>query len=154
MLRLHPELKGVPVYPTQLMTAVSDLMLFFVAIGLYLFSAPNGVIFIVLVLAHQSFRLMIEPYRFDQFFDNQRKNHTIYFALLILFLIPVPLILGSWLHWIDFFTAAAHPGYSIGQIIGQSNFWFITFYVFILTSVLYGVHGTRLGSIAIRREQV
>jgi len=33
MLRLHPELKGVPVYPTQLMTAVSDLMLFLLQLG-------------------------------------------------------------------------------------------------------------------------
>lgn len=77
MLRMHPELRGVHVHPSQLYTALSHLTAFVVAtVALSLVALPNGALTVFFLVYHGISRLVIERFRGDVFFTEGRNWAT------------------------------------------------------------------------------
>jgi len=64
IIRTNPELKGVPLVPTQLYSAYFDLFLFITSIAIALIHPGNGLISLAFIFLFNTFRIIIQKFRF------------------------------------------------------------------------------------------
>ncbi len=146
IIRTNPELKGVPLVPTQLYSAYFDLFLFVISVAIALIHRGNGLIFLAFIFLFNGFRVTIQRVRFVEKSDLAEfsKIAVLYFAagLIIwvaLFLagggrmVSTPFLVPfTFRSWIQFVVG---PKVMLSLLItGAISFLF------------YGVHGKELGN--------
>jgi prolipoprotein diacylglyceryltransferase len=147
IIRTNPELKNVPLVPTQLYTAYFDLFMFFVFAGIVWIYPADGLISLMFVLLFNGFRIFIQKYRFTEPSDmlNYTRIAAGYFimgltAWLLLFFVsggeliarPLqnPFSVGAWVNFV-----CTAPGMISSMLI-----------IGIVVFAFYGVHGRKLGT--------
>jgi len=147
IMRTNPELRNIPLVPTQLYSAYFDLFMFIVFISITLLYPADGLIALTFVVLFNGFRILIQRYRFTEPSDllNFTGMAILYFVLgliLWLFLFTInggkltaqplqnPFTFAAW----EQFVLAA-PGVMLSMVITG-----------IVTFVFYGLHGRQLGT--------
>jgi prolipoprotein diacylglyceryltransferase len=146
IIRSNPELKGVPLVPTQIYSAYLDLFLFIISVGLALINRGSGLITLAFILLFNGFRVTIQKVRFVEKSDLAGFSTIAIIYLvtglvmwILLFLagggtmvsrpFQVPFTLKSWAHF------TVHIDVMLALLItGTMSFLF------------YGVHGKELGT--------
>lgn len=143
ILRLLPQLKNVPVYPTQLYSSLFNLLLFVLFNFLHLYQVPNGVIAGVFAIFYGLFRFVIEKYREEFNIKIYKLIATLYillgFTLLffVFFILPESLTIPTSIQDFNirfFFNI---------MFRGDLYPWYIV--TFIVSFIYYGVHFKELG---------
>lgn len=147
VIRTNPELRGIPLVPTQLYSAYFDLLLFVVCVILVDIFPADGVVSLVYLFLFNGFRIFIQRYRFTEQSDLMDFSKTAFNYMI-----------GSFILWLFLF------GYQGWQFVERPMQvpWTLTegmVYVFntpgvlvsigvvgIITFLFYGVHGRRLGT--------
>ncbi|MGB5216716.1 MAG: prolipoprotein diacylglyceryl transferase family protein [Smithella sp.] len=147
VIRTNPELRGVPLVPTQLYTAYIDLLMFIifvVAVNIY---PADGLISLIFIFIFNGFRMFIQPYRFTEQSDlmNFKKMAIIYLT-------------GYVLIW---FVAFLVSGATLVQRASEVSFNPVAWAVFVMTTpdvflsiviagiitfLFFGLHGRQLGT--------
>ena len=84
ILRWRPELRSVPVHPTQLYAAGANLLMFLIVGGLLSQPFPDGTIACGFLAWHGLTRLAIEHFRDDIHFREGRNRITLYVAVAMI----------------------------------------------------------------------
>jgi len=147
IIRTNPELKGIPLVPTQLLTAYFDLFLFILFIIIVLNHPGDGWITLTFIVLFNLFRIFIQQFRFKE------KSDLLNFSKIAFFYFFIGLFL-----WISLFLfngggLPAHPF----QVPFTPKEW-AHFHLenprvllsLVITGVMaflfYGVHGKILGN--------
>jgi len=150
VLRNKPHLKGKKLYPTQLMTALFNFLMFFFLMGLMYFDTSDGFVFITFLLINQSGRLWLEYYRDDSIKENERDYLTVLFAVGIV-LLSIFLLILDYYQIVEIIAAPSlGPRQSINQSLQEvflnPNIWKGAISISLIMGILYGIHGKKLGS--------
>jgi prolipoprotein diacylglyceryltransferase len=147
IIRTNPELKGVPLVPTQLYTAYFDLFMFIIFVVIVSIYPADGLITLIFALLFNGFRIVIQKYRFTEQSDvmNFSKTAIVYLALsLLIWLIPFGL------NGFTFISSSLQVPWTMIEYV---KFVFITPKVFIsvilsgvISFLFYGVQGRQLGT--------
>jgi len=150
VLRLFPELKGIPLVPTQLISALFTLLLFFTAILLLSHVSPRaGIVSMFLIIAYSGFRILIERYRLNVVDVNSKQIRNDFYVrvarvilgigivyALILFWLRTPRLSLNTISWPDF-----HPGvYLTTPVYVEVSLALFTIYM-----LAWSVHYKKLG---------
>lgn len=149
VIRSKPHLIGKNLYPTQLMTAFVNLLIFIIAMGLLYIDAPQGMIFLMFIIVHEGARLWLELYRDDMNFDEGRNYSTVYVALTI-FSIGLILLLLHFFNVFSFLTPSIIKPrndlpLSLIDTLSNVNIWLGAFTITAVMGFLLGIHGKELG---------
>jgi prolipoprotein diacylglyceryltransferase len=150
ILRLHPELKGVPVHPAQLYKATANLIMFIIMIILVKQSIPNGVLVVTYLFYHGISRMAFEAFRYDLVHEKKRIWISFKFAWLSITLAIILLFWGSQLDATFFMISPFLYSFSLSTfILFHQTFSGISIMIFIVAFFIflgYGIHGTKLGT--------
>lgn len=83
VIRLHPELKDKPIHPSQLYTALLNLIMFLAGIVIIKISPKPGILASLILIYHAFVRISIESIRGDIFFHSHRNKITLMTSVLI-----------------------------------------------------------------------
>jgi len=147
IIRTNPELRGVPLVPTQLYTAYFDLLIFVIFVVVANIYPADGLISLVFVFIFNGFRMSIQRHRFTEQSDriNFAKMALIYLIVGLLIWLIVFLANGSTLvsrasqvsltpvSWAVFVITT--PGVLLSTII-----------IGVITLLFFGLHGRELGT--------
>jgi prolipoprotein diacylglyceryltransferase len=146
IVRSNPELKGVPLVPTQIYSAYFDLFLFIVSIVLALINRGNGFITLAFIFLFNAFRVTIQRFRFVE------KSDLAGFSKIAILYLVIGLVM-----WVSLFIVNG------GRIVSrpfQAPFTFKAWAQFItridvilsllitgtMSFLFYGIHGKELGT--------
>lgn len=100
VLRLFPELKGIPLFPTQLLSALFSFTLFITAmLWLTFFSPRAGVISTFLIFAYNGFRILIEKYRLNVVDVESKEIRNGFYTRVAQFILGIGVIYLFFLLW-------------------------------------------------------
>jgi hypothetical protein len=143
VLRLHPQLKGIPLVPTQIYSSYANLFMF-ILFTIIAKSLPfDGVIVLLFTFLYNGFRILIEKYRFK----NSGPNYAV---VAVFILIGFLLFLVSY----SFFTShgftyspSQHPisFCNYCRFISNRHVFLPVVIISIVSFFFYGVHGKTLG---------
>lgn len=146
-LRLTPKLKDVPLYPTQILTAVFNLSLFFIFSLMIPFLPFDGFMAFLFLFIYNAFRLWIDRYRYMDYPGRYRITSLIAAAY---FWIGCVAVLGSvaayWGGWIGpAMPFAGAAGGVLRQIAASPENVMVIAMTGVMAFLVYGVHGKTLG---------
>lgn len=143
VLRLHPELAGRPLAPTQLYTAFFNLSLFGILTSLIPMGLPSGSLAGIFLVFHGSFRIYIERWRSDVHFHEGRNYFTALMAGAFIaagcVLLTIRLVGGEWDHQSLAMGEGARKLFQSAPML--TSLGGMAF----LTLLTRGVHGPKLG---------
>jgi prolipoprotein diacylglyceryltransferase len=147
IIRTNPELKGVPLVPTQIITAYFDLLMFVLfALTASIYPA-DGLVTLMFIFLFNGFRISIQKYRFTEQSDLMNFSRT---AILFLF---SGLLFWAFLFGLIGFKFVSWPLQVPWTITGWAEFVFETPGVVmaiviagVIAFLFYGIHGRRLGT--------
>ncbi len=150
VLRAKPELKGLKLYPVQLMTTLIDLCIFLILTILLLLNVYNGVVGILYVFLQQGGRLWIEGYRDDEVVQGKHNWVITAFGLFILAL-PLLLLLIFWEEGYPYLSpsippVAPHIVADFFNTLLSPAIWACVIIFGTAVAFLYGWHGKQIGS--------
>lgn len=151
VLRWRPDLKNIPLHPSQIYTALLHLAFFFIFLFLIKSGIPDGVIMVLFLFYHGLSRIMLENIREDlivaknrkRFFTQNTAYLTIITGIVILsigklitpnFLVRTPFV--NELSFISFVEL-----FSMFPLI-----YIMLFLTFTFLFISYGIHGKILGT--------
>ena len=146
ILRLYPELKDVAIIPTQLYSALFNLILFILFTIIIKLLPLNGSITILFIVLYNLFRIIIESYRFNNDSIKINFKKIAYFYLII----GLILIFIFNKFFINIFKITAFQyNFSIQNYIlfllkNKDALCFIILFTF-LSFIYFGLHGKKLG---------
>lgn len=150
VLRLHPELRGVHIHPSQLYTALSHLAAFAVmTLAISVMVLPNGALTVLFLVYHGISRLVIERYRGDVLFKEGRNWSTYRVAGAFLVAGAFILMFGD-----RFFTSLGSvPGNArllelsaLTVLSGAPSLLLSAVILSVVVFLGFGVHGRKLGT--------
>jgi prolipoprotein diacylglyceryltransferase len=147
IIRTNPELRGVPLVPTQLYTAYFDLLIFIVFVVIANVYPIDGLIALVFVFVFNTFRMSIQRYRFTEQSDlmNYSKMAMIY------------LIIGLLIWLIAFLSNGSTLAFRTSQVSLTPVAWAVfvmttpgvllsTVIAGVIALLFFGLHGRELGT--------
>lgn len=143
VLRLSPELRGIPLVPTQIYSSYANLFMF-ILFTIIARSFPfDGVIALLFIVLYNGFRILIEKYRI--------KSSGPDYAMVAVFMLIGFLL---FLVWYSFFSSKVFSHsplqypislYSYCKFISNRRVFLPVIVVSVVSFLFYGVHGKTLG---------
>jgi prolipoprotein diacylglyceryltransferase len=147
VIRSNPELKDIPLIPTQLYSSYFDLFMFIIFVLSVRIYPTDGLMSIVFLFLFNGFRIFIQRYRFREKsdlidFSSTAISYLVGSLALWLFLfgyngwrfvhhtLMVPWTIKEWINFV----------YTTPDVLAAMAF------VGVITFLFYGVHGRRLGT--------
>jgi prolipoprotein diacylglyceryltransferase len=151
VLRLYPNLKGVKLFPTQLLTALFNFCLFIIFNIMLLFDIKVGMIMTTYLICFNLVRMIIHFYRYNdtKAHAKTQKDENIYFLIALSFfslgvgILIYSLLPGNALP--DLTYIAPHSLYSFySLVINEPIFWWMAF-IALLFFLSMGIHYKKIG---------
>lgn len=156
VLRIHPELQDVKLYPTQLYEAMANLSMFMIMLFVYNTTNRLGLTTVVFFAYQGIIRILLEFYRGDIYFNNKRNWMTFYASVIsvvagIMLFFAGPFIDGA------FFVASERLApMTLANLMmmfsSYINVPVITLVAGVFLFIGYGIHGTTIGYFPNLRE--
>jgi prolipoprotein diacylglyceryl transferase len=150
ILRWYPQLKNVPVHPSQIYMAVTDLITFILITFLISNGLKTGYLTVIYMIWHGISRIAVEQFRSDIIFKKGRNWVTFKFALALSLSGVFIYIFGSYLDASFSTVATFNPTFNFQGLIDfyKTNFTllFPIFVSMIIAFIGYGIHGEKLGT--------
>jgi prolipoprotein diacylglyceryltransferase len=147
VLRTNPELKDVPLLPTQIYTAYFDLLMFILFVSIVSIYSVDGLITLAFIFLFNGFRIVIQKFRYTEQSDKINFSRTaIIYLILSLFVWVVIFGFNGWnitpqlLNCSWTFVEWAYFNFNAPGIIASILLSGIVAFLF------YGVHGRQLGT--------
>ncbi|WP_371805184.1 prolipoprotein diacylglyceryl transferase family protein [Candidatus Lokiarchaeum ossiferum] len=144
ILRIHPELKDVPLHPTQLVAALFNLFLFIAAILFSRFFSIDGVIFVSFLISYNLFRYITQQKRVTAGIRIISRT-----ALLFLFvglcILVVSIIFREQFYTQTPFIKLLTLKNFFSDILLNGEYMLTSGISAILAFIFYGLHGRKLG---------
>lgn len=150
VLRLFPDLKGIPLVPTQLISALVAFALFITAL-LWLtgFSPPAGIVSTFLIFAYNGFRLLIERYRINVVDVESKRLRNGFYIRVAQFIIGIGVVYALVLWWFRMprlsLTTSPWPDADTGVNLITPEYVEVSLALFIVYMLVWGVHYKKLG---------
>lgn len=141
ILRLHPELINKNVHPTQLYTALLNLIMFILICLMIQFRVKPGIITSTTLIYHGLIRVSIETIRGDIYFHNRRNTITLLSSSLII-LLGVAILLISTINNSNYYSNELSM---TGFILTTPTLLPTLVSILLIVFIGYGVHGGNLG---------
>jgi len=150
VLRLFPELKGVPLVPTQLISALFTLALFSGAIISFSYFSPRaGMVSTFLIFAYSGFRILIERHRLDVVDVQSKENRNEFYIRVARFIMGIGVTYALVLLWMRtphiFLSASSWPVSFPGLFLMTPGYAEGSLTLFLIYLLVWGIHYKNLG---------
>jgi len=146
VLRMYPELRGVPLVPTQLYTAWADLFMFILFAAIAVTFPYNGLISLLFIILYNGFRATIQRYRFSGTVNELDYRRIARNYLLGGFLLVSLYGVACWETIApDPLRIPFTPGNYCASTFSDMKLLLSLLTVSIIALVYYGIHGRTLG---------
>jgi prolipoprotein diacylglyceryltransferase len=141
VIRLSPQLRGVPLVPTQFLMAVFHLLMAAALILMFSQGFPPGLSALIYFISDSLFRIIIQHYRYHEF-TGPKHFHS--WIAVIFFIIGAGLLIL----YLAFPPVLPKVNYQFNLSANQWSTYFTASIMVGLTAfACYGVHGKKIGSI-------
>lgn len=146
IIRTNPELKGVPLVPTQLYSAYFDLFLFITSIALALINRGNGLITLAFIFLFNGFRVTIQRVRFVEKSDLAGFSKIAILYLVTGLVMWISLFLGGGGRIVSRPFQVPFTLKSWAQFVVGTKVMLALLITGAISFLFYGVHGKELGN--------
>ncbi len=149
VLRVHPELDGITLHPTQLYESIMNLTMFILMLALSLNSSRLGLITIVFFIYQGLVRIFLELFRGDIYFNNQRNWITFYASITSIVAGVLLFLMGPTLDAQFFISSMNLFKMNAETLVDVVASYPIIIAILVISGIFlfvgYGFHGKRIG---------